>query len=196
VIHQETFDGMKEYFRKKRENVVATWITDANGIVHIPLAGGFEAIINEHRKVAASQFTWRLKRQERGKIKYYVEARVPEELRHRFGNWTFLHRVVLGAPDGIQVDHINGDGLNCLDANIRLATVSQNASNRRCYNKLGIRGVSFDKTRIRNPYVARIKHLGKTKKLGNFPTAEDAGKRYDQEAILIFGNFAILNNIP
>ena len=41
-----------------------------------------------------------------------------------------LHRVILNAPENLEVDHIDGDGLNNRRANLRLATKSQNQANR------------------------------------------------------------------
>src|SRR5688572_17049318 len=56
-------------------------------------------------------------------------------------NWRFifLHRELLSAPAGMEVDHINGDGLDNQRSNIRIATVAQNQWNSR--KGRGITGV-------------------------------------------------------
>jgi len=186
----------KEYFNRKRAAFVATWTTDANGIVHIPLKNGFEATISESKKEIASDFTWRLKKHSKksatGPDKYYAEASVPEEYRGRFKHrHESLHRVVSGVPDGVQVDHKNGNGLDCTDGNIRWATTSQNTSNRHYKNSTGYRGV-FKIWKSGN-FGAQIDYQGKNHYLGSFPTAQQAARRYNAEAIEIFGDFAILN---
>lgn len=42
-----------------------------------------------------------------------------------------LHRFLLKPPSGLQVDHKNGNGLDCRRSNLRLATHSQNQQNKR-----------------------------------------------------------------
>lgn len=72
----------------------------------------------------------------------------------------YLHRLVMNAIKGQVVDHIDGDTLNCQKSNLRFVTSRQNAANKKVStrNKLGIKGVSFDKSW--NKYVAQIMHQG------------------------------------
>jgi hypothetical protein len=61
---------------------------------------------------------------------------------------TFLmHRVILNAPDGMEVDHVNGNGLDNRRANLRFATRQQGQANRRIFknSESGLKGVHFDK---------------------------------------------------
>lgn len=54
----------------------------------------------------------------------------------------------MNAPKGIQVDHRNGDGLYNCKENLRLCTHQENrfnVKNPRTDNKLGIKGVIWDK---------------------------------------------------
>jgi hypothetical protein len=123
----------------------------------------------------------------------YVEAAVVEELRNRYGKYTSLHRVVADAPSGAEVDHRDGNGLNCVDGNLRIATQNQNAVNRKYDNPSGYRGVR------RNPwgsFVVQITYDGKNHHLGSFSSAEEAGLAYNAEESRVFGEFAILNDIP
>ena len=59
-----------------------------------------------------------------------------------------MHREIMNAPKGVQVDHKNGDGLfNCKE-NLRFCTNQQNQFNQknaRKNNKLGIKGTSWNK---------------------------------------------------
>ncbi len=60
-----------------------------------------------------------------------------------------MHRIIMKTPDGLEVDHIDGNGLNNQKSNLRNVTNAKNQYNRGCRkdNKLGIKGVSWDGTR-------------------------------------------------
>lgn len=103
-----------------------------------------------------------------------------------------LHRLIIGAPDGTVVDHVDGNGLNNRRCNLRLATAGQNASNSiHRGNKHGFRGLV-----MRNrptPYVAKINVGCRRITIGCFKTAEDAARAYDDAARRMHGEFARLN---
>ena len=177
-----------------RALVNAQWMIDEDGAVHIPLGDGKEALIDSCDQELASKFLWRLQKHSRMETKFYAEAAIPEDVRHLVNSnkkRTSLHRVILNPPDGLQVDHANGDGLDCRRRNIRIATISQNTSNRRYVNKTGYRGVT--KPKRGRGYVAQCQHDGKNHNLGYFQTAEEAALVYNQYALETFGEFAILN---
>ena len=77
-------------------------------------------------------------------------------------------------PDGMYIDHINGDATDNRAANLRLASHKQNMENMKlsARNSSGYRGVSWDSSRSR--WVATISHNGKQKNLGRFETKEKA----------------------
>ncbi len=105
-----------------------------------------------------------------------------------------LHREIMSAPAGLVVDHINGNGLDNRRANLRLATHSQNACNRRRdKSKTSSRfvGVSFKK--LDGRWAARINYKGKTLSLGRFDSEIAAAKAYDEAAKKYHGEFARLN---
>lgn len=83
-----------------------------------------------------------------------------------------LHRVLMGCEpgDGVQVDHINGDRLDCRRANLRRATPQENAANRRCNPASGYRGV----VRRRDKWAAYGRVDGRTHHLGTFTDPEEA----------------------
>ena len=75
------------------------------------------------------------------------------------GTSTSMHRLVMNAPKGTIVDHINHNGLDNRKANLRFATLEQNAQNqRKTKSKTTSRFKGVNKTR--NPYIwqARIYH--------------------------------------
>ena len=108
---------------------------------------------------------------------------------------TFLYREIMGVTDpAIQVDHINGDPLDCRRANLRLATNQQNARNNRGHRRrtTPYKGVS-PSGRVSKPWSAKITVEGRTVNLGRFTNAEAAARAYDRAAIEYFGEFARLN---
>ena len=105
-----------------------------------------------------------------------------------------MHRVILNAPQGMEVDHINGNKLINTTWNLRLATHNQNAQNRihAKRSKHWYRGVAYVASNKR--FCARIRHNGK---LHNSPciydTPLEAAREYDRMAKLLHGEFASLN---
>lgn len=97
-----------------------------------------------------------------------------------------LHRIILDAPAGALVDHVNGDGLDNRRANLRLCSGSQNGANKRCsVGRSGFRGVYPARAR----WYASIQH----RSLGTFADPVDAARAYDAAAQAIYGPFARLN---
>ena len=93
----------------------------------------------------------------------------------------YMHRVILNPPEGLEVDHIDGDGLNNCRANLRLASDTLNSRNcrRRKPTRLGLpMGVAPVDGSMRNPFAARIGIRGRTVYLGAFPTAQEAHSAY------------------
>lgn len=88
------------------------------------------------------------------------------------------------------VDHRNGDGLDNQRSNLRAATHALNMGNQRRSksNTSGFKGV----TRKKN-WVAQIRVNGQQRHIGTYPTAEEAARAYDREAIAAWGEYARLN---
>lgn len=111
------------------------------------------------------------------------------------GATVYLHRFLLRPEKGIEVDHINHDGLDNRRSNLRLCTRSQNMANSRVVAKsTGFRGAYADPKNYR--FRAEIRANGKRIRLGSFRTAESAAKAYDEAAARLFGEFAQLNFPP
>ncbi len=103
----------------------------------------------------------------------------------------YMHREIMLAPKGIPVDHRNGNGLNNLKENLRLCNNQQNGFNRKnpySTNKLGIKGVCWDK--LRNKFIAQIMFNGKHIHLGRFTVLGDADQSYRKAEEKYFGEFA------
>lgn len=105
-----------------------------------------------------------------------------------------MHREIMNAPDGLLVDHKNGNPLDNRRSNLRLATHSQNMQNRgkrRCKTSSRFVGVCFDKEY--ELWRAYIRYQGKRIYLGRFDSEIKAAMAYDTAAKKYFGEFARLN---
>jgi hypothetical protein len=107
----------------------------------------------------------------------------------------YMHRVIMDAPKGIDVDHRNLNTLDNQRDNLRLATRSQNLQNtRKRPNKSSkYKGVSWHN--IGKKWQARIAINKKALYLGLFESEMDAAKEYNACATKYFGEFARINNV-
>lgn len=105
----------------------------------------------------------------------------------------YLHREVIGAPVGLEVDHINRNPLDNRRENLRLCTPSQNHANtgHLTGGSSQYRGVCWDAGY--GAWMAYIKVNGRFKGLGRFQDERKAALAYDSAAAKIFGSFATLN---
>lgn len=101
-----------------------------------------------------------------------------------------LHRVLLNALSGQIVDHRNRDTLDNRRGNLRFATVSQNAANRRTACKSGFLGVAVSGS---GKFYGRVTLADVPYDTAPYRTAEEAARARDALALLHFGEFAALN---
>lgn len=117
---------------------------------------------------------------------------------HRSGGrtiWTLMHRLILAVPPGMDIDHVNGNGLDNRRSNLRICTRSQNLANsRHTRGTSKFRGVSRDTSR--GCWQTGISHQGKRIALGRFDTEEAAARAYDAAALELRGQFARINFPP
>ena len=105
-----------------------------------------------------------------------------------------LHRLIMNAPSGVQVDHRNGNGLDNRRSNLRIATNQQNHHNTKAHRDgtSRFKGVHWESGREK--WQAQITTPGgKHKTLGRFTVEEDAARAYDRAAREAFGEFARCN---
>jgi hypothetical protein len=108
-----------------------------------------------------------------------------------------MHRYLLSAPEGVMVDHRNGNKLDNQRENLRLCSNSQNQANRRvAVGKSKFKGVVWQKRKSGTGFwKAQITVNKQVIYLGAFPTDLDAAKAYNQAALAHFGEFAHLNDL-
>lgn len=147
--------------------------------VTIPLTKGKTATVDEadYYKIMFLSF----KAQKTGNGSWYASDR----------NGKMLHRIILGLAndDTCEVDHIDGNGLNNIRNNLRIATSAQNRQNAKARGQF--KGVTYDINQ--HKYRVRIQCNSRRLNLGSFETAEEAARVYDQKAKELHGVFAKLN---
>jgi len=123
-----------------------------------------------------------------GKLTY---ARSSIKAGNRFRT-VLMHRLILGAEPGEQVDHIDGDGLNNRRSNLRIATPMQNARNKAGRGLSAFAGVR----RAGDKWKSTISPAGLEIHLGLFDTEAEAAGVYNAAARRVYGEFARLNPVP
>ena len=106
-----------------------------------------------------------------------------------------MHREIMNPPEGLFVDHINGDTLDNRRGNLRTCSQTENARNRIKYTPTTSRykGVSWSKDL--QQWIAYIRVDDVLKHLSYFSCEIEAAKCYNAAAKEYFGEFAKLNDI-
>ena len=101
-----------------------------------------------------------------------------------------MHHAVIGKKEGLEVDHINGNGLDNRRENLRHVTHRQNAQNKHINKSSKYPGVCWSKNAKAWESGARIN--GKIKYLGYYPSEIEAFNAYC--AALVAINETVLVN--
>lgn len=109
----------------------------------------------------------------------------------------YMHREVLGLPgdNARKVDHKDGNGLNNTRENLRVATHQQNMANFPLRNDSTSQYKGVSPQSRCGKWRARTGAKGKIK-LGTYPSRHEAALAYNLAARLLYGEFALLNDIP
>ncbi len=135
-----------------------------------------------------SKRNWYAKRQPRGG--YYA-------LSGRKGSWPeidSMHRIIMDAPEGMEVDHRDRNKLNNVRENLRICTSSENHRNQPPRGGSSIyKGVSWN--RRDKCWQVRIGVNGKQLSVGTFGDEVEAAISYNEAAMKYHGDFAWLNDV-
>jgi hypothetical protein len=155
-------------------------------IRYIPLTRGLYAIVDAEDYEWLSQYKWYAGAAPHKKT-FYARRTIP-------GGTELMHRMIMRAPKGMVIDHINGNGLDNRRCNLRICTQGENAQNRRVHwgHASRFMGVS----RCGSKWQAKIRHNGRQYYLGLYDDEVEAAKARDRKALELLGESAYLNIPP
>jgi HNH endonuclease len=159
-------------------------------VAYVTLTRGYEAVIDADDVALVQGADWcALCRTRAGrvvKVYAYRGQKVPGTKKVK---GILMHRFLLKAPAGIEVDHIDGNGLNNQRKNLRLATRFENQQNcpKPVTNTSGAKGASMHKAT--GKWVANIRAHGKQHHLGLFNCRTAAAVAYAVASTKLHGEF-------
>jgi len=162
-----------------------------NGWKTITTTNGKSVIVDNANYAWLREYWWYAKK---NKYTYYA-------CRHEGIRIIYMHREILGLKhgDGILSDHVNGNGLNNLESNLRICNYAENSRNQtrkrrykdRKNTSSSFKGVSWDKGVKK--WRAYIGCHGKSVYIGIFKNEKQAAQAYDKKANELHGEFAHTN---
>ena len=159
--------------------------------VEVPLTQGKVALIDAEDGEKVLKYKWHACQRDNT---WYAAT---SKERRRGNAMIYLHRLIMDAPSGEHVDHINGDGLDCRRDNLRLCTNAENRRNQRSNRGHSrFKGVSLNRGNRRRKWQAAISINDKTISLGSYHSETEAARAYNAAAIWHYGEFARLNKLP
>lgn len=158
------------------------------------LSDGSITIVDEDIFEQVNKYKWRLFGNYVGR-KYYSHS---ENGKSKY-KLMYLHRLIMDTPKGMETDHINRNPLDNRRTNLRICTTSQNHANRpskkgSVSKYKGVRHIP-PSSRAKKEWIAELRINNKTVYLGNYKTEIEAALAYDDKAIEIFGEYALVNRV-
>jgi len=153
---------------------------------YLPLSQGKYSIVDDEDYDWLNQWKWYAKH---NKTRWYAVRTTQRPCRINIR----MHRLIMSAPQGRDVDHINGNGIDNRRKNLRLCTRSENLANKAKYGKCSSKhkGVWWHKTAKK--WAAGIMKNKKAIHLGLFDSEIEAAIAYDNKAKKLYGEYAMLN---
>jgi hypothetical protein len=146
----------------------------------IPVSQIYGTLVDDSDYEYLSQFSWYY-------AKGYAIRRDPVS-----GKTICMHRELLNAPTGLDVDHINGARMDNRRSNLRIVTRQQNNWNQGKRHGTSIyKGVSWHTTT--KQWRVCIRYKGKKVSIGTFRQERHAALAYDLWARETFGEYAKTN---
>jgi hypothetical protein len=159
----------------------------------IPLTRGKAAIVDDEDYESIAKYRWHANP---GRNQHWRAERTCRQGKKKT---VLMHRQIMDAPEGVEVDHKNRNPLDNRRCNLRLCTHSQNMRNMGRRKKFGSKTSQYKGVvkRARDSFwLARIRVAEispESLHLGHFASEIEAAKAYDAAAQKYFGEFAVLN---
>lgn len=153
----------------------------------IPLSKGQYAIVDDEDFDFLNQWKWSCSSHNHATRRPTVDGKRVTVM---------MHRLINNTPDGMDTDHINGNGLDNRKCNLRSCFHAENMRNRKkpsTNSKSKYKGVHWRKDA--NMWAAAACINGKQKHLGYFLLEEDAATAYNFAVDKHYGEFARLNEV-
>ena len=157
------------------------------GIAEIKLSQNLFAIIDKEDFEFLNKWKWHAFRKDKNSSYYAIRTDYSNGKKS-----IRMHRLLFekyNQIDVIEVDHIDGNGLNNTKQNLRHCNRSENCMNRKPFGLIKLKGVDKKQGLFR----ARITVNKKTIFLGYFETKEMAADAYNNAAIKYHKDFKRLN---
>jgi len=158
----------------------------------IKLTKGQIALVDDDDFYELNKFKWYAHWITSGRGRFYAIRNSTADQRG-MSKKVLMHRQIMATGHGLEVDHINHDGLDNRKINLRNVTHSQNLMNRDglCKNSTsGVRGVRWHKmSYCRGGWTAEITVGGIKHYLGRFGRKQDAAAAYSAASRRYFGEF-------
>ena len=153
---------------------------------YIALTKGKFALVDKANYEWLSQYKWHLSQAFGGTL-YAARSAKGKRAPIR------MHREIMKTPKGMVTDHINGNGLDNRECNMRNCKPAENKRNCRPHKNASskYKGVSYEPKL--GKYVASICPNRKYTFLGCFDDEIEAARAYDRAAVKAFGQYAYLN---
>lgn len=164
----------------------------------IELTQGQHALVDASDFVWLSQWKWYAHKDTSRQCHYRAVRKSPRDENYKQQD-IFMSRVIMGEPNGVQIDHEDHNPLNNRRYNLRPSTATQNMCNRRkAHGKSSrFKGVAWHEKRGSRAaaWVARITVNKKQIHLGYRDTEEAAAELYRIAAIKYHGEFACVDMV-
>lgn len=157
----------------------------------IPLTQGRVALVDIEDFEELNKYKWQSHRNHASRHKAVTKK--PD------GKWCYItilmHRFIMKAKKGQEIDHVNGNGLDNRKVNLRFCTRSQNCSNSVKKNKSKkYKGIYF-RDRSGGSWEVMVIFKRQRHFIGIFKNEKEAALAYNEAAKKYHGEFAKLNEI-
>jgi len=143
----------------------------------IPLTQGKVALVDDEDYAELMKYKWYAHKRPNGC--WYAVRKVPRKGGGQ--KMIYMHRALMAGDSPLEVDHINGDGLDNRRANLRLTTTSGNQRNQKMHRAGRLVGSRHKGAAYKTkPWQAEIRDGQRVRHLGMFATEQEAHDRFVQ----------------